>query len=162
MANFVFQISKMKIFKLFHFKFQKWKFSNFFSSNFRGIFQFLLFPSSGMANFCQISIQISKSIFSIFPFPSSGMTNFFQNSKTKVSIQISKTFFFQIFLVAYFFSAQDYQIYLKNAKITYLPLLKINIVCIRTNIKNSDMIYRKKALFSCIYKPTLIQLPRTL
>jgi hypothetical protein len=60
----------MKILNCFNFKFP-WHISIF------------KFPSSGMANF----FQISKSFFQFFPFPSSGMANFFK-------IQISKTSFF--------------------------------------------------------------------
>jgi hypothetical protein len=75
----------------FHFEFQKWKFSNFFISNFRG--------TSDMAKFFQISIQISKLIFfQIFPFPSSGMAKLFSRFKNKnFQFKFQKQFFFQNF-----------------------------------------------------------------
>jgi hypothetical protein len=66
--NFNFKIQKIK-FYFFHFKFRKLKCSNFFISNFHGIFQFFPFFSSGMAIFFQISIQISKlKFFQFLPF----------------------------------------------------------------------------------------------
>jgi hypothetical protein len=58
--KFSFQISKMKIFKFFHFKVQKWKFLNFFISKFRGIFQLVwpIFFKFQNQNFSKFSISL--------------------------------------------------------------------------------------------------------
>jgi hypothetical protein len=77
----LFQISKMKIFKNFHFKFS-WHIS--FSS----------FPSGGMANYFKISIQISKQLFfSVFPFPCGGIGNFSKFKNKNFQFKFEKLVF---------------------------------------------------------------------
>jgi hypothetical protein len=83
------------------------------------------------------------------------MAIFFQNSKTKISIQISKMIFSKIFHFKFslwhkqiFSLARGCQIYYKIAKITYLPLSKIVKYCIPPL---GDMVHRKRALFFYLY-----------
>jgi hypothetical protein len=103
------EICDVFISKIFHFPLVIWQFfsSNFklkfsfqisknenfqfFASKFCGIFQFFHLPLVVRPKFSN-SIQ-NCFFFNFFHFPMVGWPNFFQNSKTKFSIQISKTIF---------------------------------------------------------------------
>jgi hypothetical protein len=103
------EICDVFISKNFHFPLVIWQ---FFSSNFKLKFSFQISKNENFQFFCfkilwHISIFSSPSsgtakifkfnsklfFFNFFHFPMVGWPNFFQNSKTKFSIQISKTIF---------------------------------------------------------------------
>jgi hypothetical protein len=95
--KFSFQILKMKIFKIFQFKFS-WHISNFFH-----------FPLVVWPNFSNIKI-----IFLQFPFSYGGMANFFSKVKNKNFHSNFKNNFFKKIpcgINENFFSARGWQIY---------------------------------------------------
>jgi hypothetical protein len=62
----------------FHFKIQKWKFSNF-----RGIFQFFFISLWYGQIFSNFNSNVKIDFFQNFPFPSGGIANFFPKFKNK-------------------------------------------------------------------------------
>jgi hypothetical protein len=134
----------MKIFLKNHFKFQKWKFSNFFISHFRGIFQFFFhFPLVVVwPNFFKYQFKIKKQF---FLFPSGGMAKSFSNSK-------------KIEFIYFKFSLWHKRFFSKPviAKITYLlPLLK-NGHILHTTVWCYNPLYSQSV---CLSPPFLNRTP---